>query len=125
MLLSILEHEIPHAYEDVKDIKAPKDLMEAINGTYDFCTEQNHMLRLMKMCHRKRGTCIRSPVIKYRNLVKELIMLEGVQLSKADFQDKVDQEALKVMFKFLKPNTTAELKNYKLKKSRDEVAIGR
>ena len=52
-------------------------------------------------------------------------MLEGVQLSKADFQDKADQEALKVMFKFLKPNTTAELKNYKLKKSRDEVAIGR
>ena len=99
--------------------------MEALNGTYDFCTEQNCVLRLMKMCHRKRGTCIRSSVIKYRNLVKELIMLEGVQLSKADFQDKADQEALKVMFKFLKPNTTAELKNYKLKKSRDEVAIGR
>ena len=125
MLLSILEHEIPHAYEDVKDIKATEDLMEALNGTYDFCTEQNRVLRLMKMCHRKRGTCIRSSVIKYRNLVKELIMLEGVQLSKADFQDKADQEALKVMFKFLKPNTTAELKNYKLKKSRDEVAIGR
>ena len=51
-------------------------------------------------------------------------MLEGVQLSEAEIQDKADREALKVMFKFLEPNTAAELKDYKLKKSRDEVAIG-
>ena len=124
VLLSVLEHEIPSAYEDVKDIKAPEDLMEAIIGTYDFRTERNRVLKLMKMCHRKRGMCIRSPVIKYRNLVKELIMLEGVQLTEAEIQDKADREALKVMFKFLEPNTAAELKDYKLKKSRDEVAIG-
>ena len=124
VLLSVLEHEVPSAYEDVKDVKAPEDLMEAIIGTYDFRTERNRVLRLMKMCHRKRGMCIRSPVIKYRNLVKELIMLEGVQLTDAEIQDKADREALKVMFKFLEPNTAAELKDYKLKKSRDEVAIG-
>ena len=124
IFLQVLQYEAPAIYDDVKEIKASADLMEALIALFDFRLERNRVLRMMKMCHRKKGTSIRAPVTRYRNLVKELIGLEGIDMPADELQDKADREAKKVMFQFLEKNTAAELKDYLLKKSRTETAIG-
>ena len=124
IFLQILQYEAPAIHEDVKDIKASADLMEALIALFDFRLERNRVLRMMKMCHRKKGTSVRAPVTRYRNLVKELIALEGVEMPMEELQEKADREAKKVLFQFLEKNTAAELKEYLLKKSRSETAIG-
>ena len=124
VFLQVLQYESPPIYNDVKDIKAPADLMEALIALFDFRSERNRVLRMMKMCHRKKGTSVRAPVTRYRNLVKELIALEGVEMPAEELQEKADREAKKILFQFLERNTAAELKEYLLKKSRSEAAIG-
>ena len=88
--------------------------MEALIALFDFRLERNRVLRMMKMCHRKKGTSVRAPVTRYRNLVKELIALEGVEMPMEELQEKADREAKKVLFQFLEKNTAAELKEYLL-----------
>ena len=124
MIRQIMKKEKQVNYDDVKDIEDPAEFMDALVGFFDFKTERNRILKLMKLCHRKVGQSIAPPVNRYRNLVKDLIYLEGINLTDDEIMEKANREAKKVMFKFLEKNTAIELKEYITKKARDENAAG-
>ena len=124
MLRQIMKREGHVNHDDVKDIEDSVEFMEALIGFFDFKSERLRLLKMLKMCHRKVGQPIRTPVNKYRNLIKDLILLEGIAMTDDEIMEKADREAKKVMFKFLERNTALELKEYLTKKARDEVSIG-
>ena len=124
MIRQIMKREKQVNYDDVKDIDDPAEFIDALIGFFDFQSERNRILKMMKMCHRKVGQSIAPPVNRYRNLVKDLIYLEGLALTDAEVLEKASREAKKVMFRFLERNTALELKDYITKKARDEVNRG-
>ena len=124
MIIQIMKREKQVNYDDVKDIEDPVEFIDALIGFFDFQTERNRILKMMKMCHRKVGQSIAPPVNRYRNLVKDLIYLEGLALSDDEVIEKANREGKKVMFRFLERNTAMELKDYITKKARDEVHSG-
>ena len=120
----ILQQEMPVAFEDIRDLRNPVEFLEAVVGLFDFRTERQRILRLMKMCNRRIGVSIRVPVTKYENLVKELLVLEGIQMSDELITDKAEREAKKIIFKFVEKSTAQELKDYISKRTRDDASVG-
>ena len=120
----IMEQEMSNSYEDIRDLKDPVEFVEAMVGLFDFRTEKRRVLRLMKMCNRRVGVAARVPVVKYKNLVKELIMLEGIQMAEEVVTEKAEREAKKIIFKFVEKNTSHELKDYISKRTRDDASTG-
>ena len=124
IMRQILEQEIPVAFEDIRDLKNPVEFLEAVIGLFDFRTEKQRVLRLMKMCNRRVGVAIRVPVTKYKNLVKELLVLEGIPMTDDVITDKAEREAKKIIFKFVEKPTAQELKDYISKRTRDDASVG-
>ena len=120
----VMEQEMPTAYEDIRDLKDSVEFIEAMVGLFDFRTEKRRVLRLMKMCNRRVGVAARVPVIKYKNLVKELIVLEGIPMTEDVISEKAEREAKKIICKFVEKNTAQEFKDYISKRTRDDASTG-
>ena len=120
----LMEQELPTSYEDIRDLKDPVEFIEAMVGLFDFRTEKRRVLRLMKMCNRRVGVAARVPVVKYKNLVKELIVLEGIPMAEDVITEKAEREAKKIICKFVEKNTAQEFKDYISKRTRDDASTG-
>ena len=119
----IMEQEMPLSFEDVRDLKDPVEFIEAMVGLFDFQTEKRRVLWLMKMCNIRVRVSARVPMTKYKNLVKESIVLEGIQMAEDIITDKAKREAKKIICKFIEKTTAQELKDYISKRTRDDASV--